>query len=109
VRNDLHLALAELPVAFFDLERAGMERDRETITCLRSVLMKPEHEAWVEQIRERLDASADIARRQMLEARRLALDEEIRTYPTPIPRCDAQFNHLFEERARIAKALDELR
>jgi hypothetical protein len=37
----------------------------------------------------------DIARRQMLEARRQALDEEIRAYPTPIPRCDAQFNHLF--------------
>jgi len=108
-RRDLHLALAELPVAFFDLERAGMERDRDTITCLRSVLMKPEHEAWVERIRERLDASADTARRQMLEARRHALDEEIRSYPTPIPRCDAQFNHLFEERARIAKALDELR
>jgi hypothetical protein len=63
----------------------------------------------VEQIRERLDHSVDIARRSALEARRHALDEEIRSYPTPIPRCDAQFNHLFEERARIAKELDELR
>ena len=37
------------------------------------------------------------------------LAEEIRSYPTPIPRCDAQFNHLFEERERIAKMLDEMR
>src|SRR5205085_4701012 len=37
----LHLALAELPAAFFELP-AGMKRDRETITVLRSVLMKPE-------------------------------------------------------------------
>jgi hypothetical protein len=29
------------------------------------------------------------------------LDEEIRCYPTPIPRCDAQFNFLYEQRNRI--------
>ena len=51
-RNDLHLALAELPVEFFDLAAAGMERDRDTITCLRSVLMKPEHLAWIDRIWE---------------------------------------------------------
>jgi glutamate/tyrosine decarboxylase-like PLP-dependent enzyme len=49
-KRDLHLALAELPVAFFDLQSAGMEHDRETITCLRSVLMKPEHKEWVGRI-----------------------------------------------------------
>ncbi|MGH2409894.1 MAG: hypothetical protein ACRDGS_05925 [Chloroflexota bacterium] len=49
-RRHLHLALAELPLKFFDLEAAGMERDRETITCLRSVLMKPEHDAWLDEI-----------------------------------------------------------
>jgi glutamate/tyrosine decarboxylase-like PLP-dependent enzyme len=53
-RQDLHLALAELPCAFFDLAGAGIERDRERVTCLRSVLMKPEHEAWIERIGERL-------------------------------------------------------
>src|ERR1043165_3462990 len=42
-RHHLHLALAELPVDFFDLSAAQMERDQETVTCLRSVLMKPEH------------------------------------------------------------------
>ncbi|MFO7617198.1 MAG: aminotransferase class I/II-fold pyridoxal phosphate-dependent enzyme [Bacteroidales bacterium] len=49
-KHNLHLALAELPGRFFDLESAGMARDRDTITCLRSVLMKPEHESWVRQI-----------------------------------------------------------
>jgi glutamate/tyrosine decarboxylase-like PLP-dependent enzyme len=49
-RHHLHLALADLPVAFFDLSAAGMEPDCETITCLRSVLMKPEHEAWLDRI-----------------------------------------------------------
>src|SRR5262245_4515908 len=38
---DLHLALAELPMEWF--EAAGIRADRPTITCLRSVLMKPEH------------------------------------------------------------------
>ncbi|MDQ5831918.1 MAG: aminotransferase class I/II-fold pyridoxal phosphate-dependent enzyme, partial [Actinomycetota bacterium] len=42
-RRDLHLALAELPGAFF-----GVEGER--VTCLRSVLMKPEHRAWVDRI-----------------------------------------------------------
>ena len=51
-RNNLHLALAELPVEFFDLAAAGMEPDRDTITCLRSVLMKPEHLAWIDRIWE---------------------------------------------------------
>jgi tyrosine decarboxylase/aspartate 1-decarboxylase len=57
-RRGLHLALAELPVAFFDLAAAGMERDRDTVTCLRSVLMKPEHRAWVDRIWELVDGAA---------------------------------------------------
>jgi len=55
-RRHLHLALAELPVEFFDLGR--MERDRATLTCLRSVLMKPEHREWADRIWEILDAAA---------------------------------------------------
>jgi len=46
-----------LPVAFFDLAAAGIERDRDTITCLRSVLMKPEHRAWVDRIWELVDGA----------------------------------------------------
>lgn len=50
----LHLALSDLPTRFFALP-AGMEADADSITCLRSVLMKPEHEAWVGQIWGLLD------------------------------------------------------
>ena len=44
-----------------------------------------------------------------LEDRRRALSAEIRDYPTPIPRCDAQFNHLYEQQARLARDLDRIR
>ena len=43
-----------------------------------------------------------------LEDRRRALVAEIRSYPTPIPRCDAQFNHLYEQQARLARDLDRI-
>jgi len=43
-----------------------------------------------------------------LEDRRRALAAEIRNYPTPIPRCDAQFNHLYEQQARVARDLDRI-
>jgi len=36
------------------------------------------------------------------------IGEEIRNYPTPIPRCDAQFNHLYEQQARLAQELDRI-
>ena len=53
-KHDLHLAVAELPSRFWS--GAGLENpsDSETVTCLRSVLMKPEHKDWVEAILERL-------------------------------------------------------
>ena len=43
-----------------------------------------------------------------LEDIRRALAAEIRNYPTPIPRCDAQFNHLYEQQARLARELDRV-
>lgn len=55
--RDLHLAVAELPVHFWEENLRGMNRDRETLTCLRSVLMKPEHLDWLERIWEVLSAS----------------------------------------------------
>ncbi len=58
-RRGLHLAVAELPSAFFDLETAGIAGDRETVTCLRSVLMKPEHREWVGRIWEMLAESVE--------------------------------------------------
>jgi tyrosine decarboxylase/aspartate 1-decarboxylase len=57
-RRDLHLALAELPARFFGLGEAG---DGATVTCLRSVLMKPEHRDWVGRIWSRLDDAATAA------------------------------------------------
>jgi len=53
-RRNLHLAMARLPGSWFDSQR-------EEIVCLRSVLMKPEHEQWIERIWEILDEAADVA------------------------------------------------
>jgi tyrosine decarboxylase/aspartate 1-decarboxylase len=55
-RNQLHLALAELPTSFFDL--AEMQADRPTLLCLRSVLMKPEHLDWIDELWRVLSAAA---------------------------------------------------
>jgi tyrosine decarboxylase / aspartate 1-decarboxylase len=51
----LHLALAELPVSFFPGLPDSVTRDRDIITVLRSVLMKPEHLDWVDPIWAILD------------------------------------------------------
>jgi tyrosine decarboxylase / aspartate 1-decarboxylase len=48
-RRNLHLALARLPGAFF-----GLPDDE--VLALRSVLMKPEHEEWMDRIWQILDA-----------------------------------------------------
>src|SRR5258705_7822178 len=58
-KRDLHLAVAELPTRFWEANLGAMKRDRETLTCLRSVLMKPEHLDWVEQIWGLLALSSD--------------------------------------------------
>jgi hypothetical protein len=43
-----------------------------------------------------------------LESERARVHAEIRAYPTPIPRCDAQFNHLIESRERLLHELARL-
>lgn len=53
-RHDLHLAVAELPVHFWEKDLAGIKRDGNTLACLRSVLMKPEHLEWADRIWELL-------------------------------------------------------
>jgi glutamate/tyrosine decarboxylase-like PLP-dependent enzyme len=50
--RDLHLALVQLPQFWFD-PAAGPG----LVTCLRSVLMKPEHKEWLGRIWERLSAA----------------------------------------------------
>jgi tyrosine decarboxylase/aspartate 1-decarboxylase len=60
-RRDLHLALAKLPVRFFPQscwQNSPHLDPQTTVTCLRSVLMKPEHLLWLDQIGQRLDAAA---------------------------------------------------
>jgi tyrosine decarboxylase / aspartate 1-decarboxylase len=57
-KRNLHLAVADLPVHFWEKDLRQMKRDRETLTCLRSVLMKPEHYDWVERIWELLSEAA---------------------------------------------------
>jgi glutamate/tyrosine decarboxylase-like PLP-dependent enzyme len=52
----LHLALVQLPGSWF----AATDRAKTggaSVTCLRSVLMKPEHEAWLDEIWQRLSAA----------------------------------------------------
>jgi glutamate/tyrosine decarboxylase-like PLP-dependent enzyme len=61
-RRGLHLAVAQLPSEFFALEEAGVARDADTVACLRSVLMKPEHLDWIEEIWKRLSEATDSVR-----------------------------------------------
>jgi glutamate/tyrosine decarboxylase-like PLP-dependent enzyme len=55
----LHLAVADLPVPLFSSLPPSVRRDRETVTCLRSVLMKPEHLDWIDRIWEILTSATD--------------------------------------------------
>ena len=50
---NLHLALVQLPGAMF-ARYGGKSESNALVTCLRSVLMKPEHEQWLDRIWERL-------------------------------------------------------
>jgi tyrosine decarboxylase / aspartate 1-decarboxylase len=55
----LHLALVQLPGPWFG--SSGSHDPGERLTCLRSVLMKPEHEAWLDRIWDRLvEACCDV-------------------------------------------------
>lgn len=53
-KRDLHLAVAELPLRFWSDISFANGVGAETITCLRSVLMKPEHLEWLDPIWARL-------------------------------------------------------
>ncbi|HEX6632501.1 MAG TPA: hypothetical protein VF038_00940 [Usitatibacter sp.] len=46
--------------------------------------------------------------RARLEARLRAINDEIRDYPQPIARCDAQLGGLLEERGRIREQIEAL-
>jgi len=57
-KNQLHLALADMPLQFFENKAIEMQLDDDHLVCLRSVLMKPEHEDWLERIWSLIDQSA---------------------------------------------------
>lgn len=54
----LHLALVELPQYWFG-PGDSVEATPKTVTCLRSVLMKPEHESWLPEIWKRLSEAVN--------------------------------------------------
>ena len=56
--DHLHLALVELPVELVRHYVPGMQPASETVTCLRSVLMKPEHDDWIDRIVSILENAA---------------------------------------------------
>lgn len=72
--------------------------DDHTLTTSQSPGVNPQHLATLR--------SACIELRTYLDRIRRSIDEEIRSYPTPIPRCDAQFNYLYEQRSRLLQALE---
>ncbi|HET9803200.1 MAG TPA: aminotransferase class I/II-fold pyridoxal phosphate-dependent enzyme [Candidatus Acidoferrum sp.] len=54
-KRDLHLAVADLPSRFWSGNAAF--HSQQTVTCLRSALMKPEHLPWIDEIFSRLTAA----------------------------------------------------
>jgi len=54
-KQDLHLALIELPTSLVRHYWPELEPNQETTSCLRSVLMKPEHLDWVDNIYDELE------------------------------------------------------
>ncbi|MGA2440997.1 MAG: aspartate aminotransferase family protein, partial [Tepidisphaeraceae bacterium] len=56
-RQDLHLALATFPRAMVEPAAPVRDWDADQITCLRACLMKSEHDDWLPQILQRLQAA----------------------------------------------------
>lgn len=51
-KRGLHVAVAELPGCFWPGDAAV--HSEKAVTCLRTVLMKPEHRSWIDEISSRL-------------------------------------------------------
>jgi glutamate/tyrosine decarboxylase-like PLP-dependent enzyme len=60
-RRELHLALAQLPVGLFPEGTWADGGRHATVTCLRSVLMKPEHLEWVDRIWEICRSASELS------------------------------------------------
>lgn len=52
-KNQLYLSLYKFPTS--KLVNLGLKIDSDHLTCLRSSLMKPEHEAWMDKIWEKMN------------------------------------------------------
>jgi glutamate/tyrosine decarboxylase-like PLP-dependent enzyme len=56
--RNLHLALVQLPQRWFTSGSEVSRSQTAYVTCLRSVLMKPEHQAWLDRIWEAYTAAS---------------------------------------------------
>lgn len=54
----LHLAVIDVPSSLVATTLPDMVRNNDQVTCLRSVMMKPEHEFWIDEIVALLEESA---------------------------------------------------
>jgi len=54
-KEDLHLAKFKCPASILKAHWMDVEFDQDAVVCLRSVLMKPEHLDWVDQIWDVID------------------------------------------------------
>jgi tyrosine decarboxylase / aspartate 1-decarboxylase len=60
--RNLHLALVQLPHSWFQPAGGAIaETAAEPVTCLRSVLMKPDHQEWLDRIWLELNAATEEA------------------------------------------------
>jgi glutamate/tyrosine decarboxylase-like PLP-dependent enzyme len=59
-KRDLHLALVQLPLGLFPPDTWPGRDTSMFVTCLRSVLMKPEHLEWIDRIWEIFGAAAAV-------------------------------------------------
>lgn len=59
-RRNLHLALITLPASMISEVWPELILDQDSVTCLRSCLMKPEHLDWLAEIATILDAAATV-------------------------------------------------
>ena len=56
--KELHLAMIELPVSLVTDWIPDLDPNAETVTCLRSVMMKSEQENWIDAIMAILESEA---------------------------------------------------
>jgi tyrosine decarboxylase/aspartate 1-decarboxylase len=56
--RNIHIATFQYPSALIRTQWSDVTFDQPTVTCLRSCLMKPKHEEWVEKIWNTLDTVA---------------------------------------------------